>query len=77
VVVVAVVVVVVVEVAVVIVIVMAMTTIRWDVCTEVCCKNQFRNGYLEVSEYGVSGVKPLRFCMLTAVNCTYYLFFIP
>jgi len=66
-----------VEVEVAVVIMMAMATIKWDVCTEVCCKNQFRNGYLEVSEYGVSGIKPLGFYMLTAVNCTYLLIFYP
>jgi hypothetical protein len=27
-----------------VVVVMTMITLKWDVCTEVCCKNQFRNG---------------------------------
>lgn len=48
------VVVVVVVVIVVVMMVMTMMIINWDVCTEFCCKNQFRNGHLELSEYGVS-----------------------
>ena len=50
---------------------MTMMIIKLDVCTEVCCKTQFRNRYLELSVYGMSGIKPLGFCMLTAVDCTY------
>jgi hypothetical protein len=57
------------------VVVVLVVKINWDMYTEFSCKNQFRNGFLEVSEYGMSSVKPLSFCMLTVFNCVYLLIF--